>query len=457
MGHYHAVLSPSSAARWTDCTASPEAQRGLPNDSSPAARHGTCGHQLSAECLESGTEPHSYVGRVMGFPKEGREDWIEAFPEGTQFEHTETVTEELADACVKYVNFVRQQVSLAADHELIVEQQVPIGHITGEQDARGTSDCILIAGDTLTVIDLKLGLSKVTGYEVVQPAYIDPLTGEDIAPVLQMNLQAALYALGAYEKFGLLHDIQRVRAVIVQPYLNSVSEYECSLDELLALGDWLKARGEATRKNPEFKPSNDNCWFCKARFSCHARNAAALSAAVDGFDDVTTAKPKPLPVHTLGDCYRMVQFVRKWADDVELEAHRRLMAGEKVTDSEGVQYVLKQGRNSPAAWDNNEVVEALVKDLKIKEDIAFTKKLKTPKQLEDLAEKPVALAGRKRKSDEPKKPIGKIKWQKLAEHIKRGSPSPVIAPKSDPRPNYVVPDTTGFESVPPADNSDLFS
>lgn len=463
MGHYHAQLSPSSAHRWTECSASVEAQRGLPNESSAPSRHGTCGHQLSAECIESGAEPSSYIGRVMGFPKEGREDWIEAFPEGTAFAFTETVTPELAEACAMYVNFVRQQIELVAKdgYELIVEQQVPIGHITGEEDARGTSDCILISGDTLTVTDLKLGRSKVTAYDIVAPASVDPLTGEHTPPVLRMNLQPALYALGTYEKFGLLHDIRRVKAIIVQPYLKSVSEFECSLEELIELGEWLKARASLTRTNPEFKPSSDNCFFCKARYSCHARNAAAMSAALDGFEDVETARPKPITIHTLADCYSVVKFVQDWAKDVETRAMEELMARRPLVTSNGVEFVLKQGKKPGRDWDNPEAVVAEARAMNIKDDVIFEKKLKSPTALEKLAEKPVKEGGRKRKAkaedqvDTPKKPIGKIKWMKLAEHITQGAPGPVIAIKTDPRPDYVF-KSDGFESVEPADNSDLF-
>ncbi len=112
MGAYHAQLSPSSASRWTSCTASVAAQAGIPNTTNAASRHGTCGHQLSAECLEFNLDPQSYLGRVMWFPKGGREDWAENFKVSPELEATEIVTQELIDACTAYVNFVRQRVAL---------------------------------------------------------------------------------------------------------------------------------------------------------------------------------------------------------------------------------------------------------------------------------------------------------------------------------------------------------
>ena len=50
---YHASLSPSSASRWTSCTASINAQAGLPNENSEASMAGTCCHQMSAELLQA--------------------------------------------------------------------------------------------------------------------------------------------------------------------------------------------------------------------------------------------------------------------------------------------------------------------------------------------------------------------------------------------------------------------
>lgn len=70
---------------------------------------GTCGHQMAAECLIEGHDPQTYLGRQMGFPHNGNEDWADKFPLGTQFEFTHTVDQELIDAVSTYVNFVKQQ------------------------------------------------------------------------------------------------------------------------------------------------------------------------------------------------------------------------------------------------------------------------------------------------------------------------------------------------------------
>ena len=463
MSSYHALLSPSSAHRWTDCTASVEAQRGRPNTTSEASRYGTCGHQLSAECLESGADPKGYLNWVMvfweGYDEHGNlksgEDWLSKFAYGFPHNGKEVarvvVDEPLIEACTKYVNFVRQLVKDTGG-ELIVEQQVPIGHITGEEEARGTSDCVILAGDTLITVDAKFGRNKVTAYDVIEGATYDPITEEAIPPKLRMNLQLALYLLGAYEKYGLMADFTKCKAIIVQPFLNHVSEYGCELDELLQLGEWLRQRAEDTRKRPEFKPSADNCFFCKAKFDCHARSVAVLSASLDGFEDVETARPKPVSIPKLGTLYEKVQMIRDWCDDIEQKVLEELLAGRPVSRSDGMLYKLVEGKKGNKAWDNPELVEQMMKQMRLKDDVIYKKTLITPSAAEKLAEK----KGSKPDPTKPKKPIGKVNWSKLEEHIIQPDGKPTIALQTDPRPVYVI-KTAGFGEVsPPADNSDLF-
>lgn len=455
MSGYHAQLSPSSASRWTSCTASVGAQAGIPNTTSDASRPGTCGHQMGAEILEFDIDPQTYLGRTMGFPSDGREDWADKFPDGTVFEHTVTVDQELLDATMSYVRFVRNmRDTLGA--QLIVERQVPIGHITGEKDARGTSDCILLAGETLITVDLKLGRGRVTAYDVIAQET------DDTPPVLRMNLQLALYLLGSLEEYGLLGDFQRVKGVIVQPFLNHVSEYECSVEELLALGRWLSERAEVTRTNPEFAPSHKNCFFCKARRDCYARNALVLQNAVDGFEDVTTAKPRPVPMPSLGQMYGLVEMVRKWADDVEEKCFELVDAGEVVIGPDNKPLKLVEGRKPSKSWDFPEVVEKLLKDMRIKPDVMYVRRLITPTEADKLAMKP---KGRGRKpapeaveaeADAENRPIGKVQWTKLEPHIVQGKGKPTLALGSDKR--TALPTAAGLQdsNEPPADNSDLF-
>lgn len=456
---YHAVRSPSGAYVWTDCTASPEAQQGRPNESSAASRHGTCGHQMGAECLEHGLDPRSYVGRKMLFyyhpeSETHGEDWADNLEQGATFQelnilHEEVVTQELAEAVDVYVRFVRNLIETQGATAM-VEQAVPVDHLTGETGATGTSDCVLLAGKTRISIDLKLGRGRVTAYEVLEPESYDLLTGDPVPPVLRMNLQCAMYASGSLKLHG-DEGVERVKAIIVQPYLNAVSEYECDIAELRKLEAWIAERAEAGRKNPEFKPSSKNCFFCRARFDCHARNAVAIETALDGFEDITTARPKPISIPKLGDLYDKVEMIRGWCDDIEEKVRQEIEAERYPVRSDGKRWVFKEGRKPPRQWDDPEAVKELMRKMRIRDEVYLKTTLISPTEAEKQA---TPKKGKKTDPAAPevKMPIGKVQWSKLAAHITQGDPAPVIALETDPRQRYVR-RIKGFEEVPVAPNS----
>lgn len=443
---YHAQRSPSGAFRWTDCTAAINAEYGLPSVTSEASRPGTCAHQLSAELLLHNTDPKSYLGRVMAWPTDGsREDWGDQFVIGTQFAHTVTVDQEMIDACVAYVGFVRHYRE-TVNGTLLVEQQVSIEHITGEAGASGTSDGVVISDGLMTVIDAKFGRGRVNAYDVMTPAGVDPLTGEAIPPVVRMNLQLAMYLLASLEQYGLLGDFKRVKGIIVQPYLNHVSEYECSVDELLALGEWIKGKAEETRTNPQYRPSAKACFFCKARFDCDARRELALSSALEGFDEVTcqpTAKT-PLPAD-LGRLWGLLDFIRDWANDIEKRAFEVVQGGGVVLGPDGQPLKLVEGRKGHKAWADEAAVEAMVASWRLTGDPMHVTKLITPTDAAKLA---------KAKKGDPEGVIGKTRWSRLQPLITQPDGKPTLALGSDHRPALGT--QAGMQDVPPADNSDLF-
>jgi len=351
------------------------------------------------------------------------------------------VTQDMVDACASAVTYVRQlRDSLGAT--MLLEQKLPIGHITGEQGATGTGDVVLLTSDTILSMDFKFGRSRVKAYDVVEQAV------GDNPPRLQMNLQLALYALGALHEYELLGDFQHVKAVIIQPYLSAISEYGCTVEELLVLGDWLKARAEATRSNPEFKPSADSCFFCKAKNDCAARTNLVLETACEGFEDVTEARPKKIPGHPIGHLYSLIPMIRKWCDDVEAQTLADLNVGKTVRAPNGVPYKLVAGKKSARKWDDPAAVEQMMSGWAMRRDVMYNFSLITPTDAEKLA-KTIP-------PDSDKPLIGKIRYGKLLEHIVQPEGKPQVVPETDPRPAMRL-RAEGFDEVPPADNSDLLS
>lgn len=452
MSGYHAKLSPSSAHRWSSCTASVAAQEGRPNEGSEAARLGTTGHQMLEELLTGVTsDAQSYLGRTLGFYDGHGEHWQDTdhLVCDNLLSHRVEVTQELIDAVVTAQQFVLQQAELVGG-AVIAEQQVPIGHITGEEDARGTSDVVILTDDTIAVWDLKLGRGKVTAYDVVTPAHQDIVTNAMVPEVVRPNLQLAIYALGALEQHGLLYDFKFVKLGIIQPFLNHVSEWSGTVEELRAVGAFLSAKAEETRTNPKHDPSPDNCHFCRASGNCAAQTEMVMNLALEGFDSQGPQPRKSLTVQ-LGQAYSLVPLVRDWADAVEAQVAEKLHAGEPVQRDDGVGYKLVAGKRGARKWEDEAAAEAELRRMRVKRDQMYKLKLISPTDAEKLATPPKVKKGQEPLPAE----LGPTQWKRLQQYITQSDGGPVIALETDPRP--ALPSATaGFEDVPPADNSDLF-
>lgn len=61
----HAPLAPSGASCWLYCTASVEAQKGIPDRSTREADEGTAMHEVRARCLKTGAQPMDFLGHTI--------------------------------------------------------------------------------------------------------------------------------------------------------------------------------------------------------------------------------------------------------------------------------------------------------------------------------------------------------------------------------------------------------
>lgn len=127
--------SPSAAERWMTCPGSVKACLGLPDSSSKYADEGTAAHELG-ELILNGADGASLVGKFA--------------ENGVEF------TQDMLTHVMKYVTYVQDLVN-STGGTLMTEQRLPLFSITGE-DAHGTSDVVIIAGDELIVVDLKFGM-----------------------------------------------------------------------------------------------------------------------------------------------------------------------------------------------------------------------------------------------------------------------------------------------------------
>ena len=465
MGSYHAVKSPSSGKRWGGreaCTASINEQRKYPSGGgSPAARRGTCGHQMCEEMLlDDSIDPQSYLGRTMVFDGNKMPYWGDTLqavdaalseeiePSGGQA--TVVVDQTLIDECMSHVGYVRERVALTGG-ELFVEQSVPIDHITGETDATGSCDVGIIYGETVEICDLKLGRSPVDAYEIVSPATTDIITGAPVPEVVEPYEQIAMYASGFMRKLELLYDFKHVILTISQPPLGRMSQWSGTVEEMGVVIDRLRVRSAECDESPVFRPSESNCRFCRANGNCKAQTEMVMNLALEGFD---TDEPKvriPGEVE-LGQAFHLVPLVSAWLKAVGERVYEALQTGKRVARADGVAYKLVEGKKGARAWTDETEAEAVLKKMRLKADQMYTQSLISPTTAEKMAKAP------KTKKGEPTLPpvLGPTQWNRLQALITQDTGKPSVVLETDPRPPIATA-LDGFGDVPPADNSDLFS
>lgn len=371
----HALLSPSSAARWMACPGSAWlcSQIKGGSDGGSFASEGTYAHEVAAALLN-------------GQP-------IPARPEGL-----DTDPEAVANELTPYLNYVRSLPSTR-----LIEQCLPISRFTGEAGAFGAADCVALDGDELIVVDLKFG--------------------RGVKVEAMHNPQLLIYAGAAFSCFDFAADIKRVRMVIVQPRLANTSEWTLStkafkeaLSEIRICADRALEQvntGEAGGE-VDLRPARSTCQFCRAAARCTAY--AAMVAKATGVPVPVAAVPM-LDDIGLAGVLSHVDAVKQWCQRVEEDALATMLAGRKIPG-----WKLVSGREGPRKWTDEQAADTLLKGMKLPVDQRYTKKLMTPTQ----ALKLFKTGG-----------ISEHQWLKLEALTTRSEAKPAIAPIDDKRPKYL--------------------
>lgn len=257
----HAKLSPSGAHRWMACAGSLALESQMPDESSSYADEGTAAHAVASHCLEGEHDAAYLVGTDLAYHDHGVDKVV-------------NVTKEMAGFVQVYLDNIRQ---FAIDNQMLVEQRLSFSSYVDVPDQFGTSDVVILTTDEIQVHDLKYGMG--------------------VKVDADNNEQLQLYALGALEAFSDLGDFKRVRMVIHQPRLQHISEWDCSVEELLAFAGRAKERAYhviqvLTTEKPgairhHLTPGDKQCRFCKAKATCPALTDHIVKTIAGDFVDLT--------------------------------------------------------------------------------------------------------------------------------------------------------------------------
>lgn len=384
----HALLSPSSAARWIACPGSVHMCELYP-DSGPsaAAAEGTLAHKMAEIYFRS---RDSAIGFEEDFDKLNQKlgqeisDFyhdhpdipgsVEAMSDYILDDYCEYVDQELEKAIEKDDTAFR-----AVEQKVHFDDYIPNGF--------GTSDVVIIGGGTIEVIDLKYG------------------KGVPVSAV--GNPQIRLYALGAIDLFDMLYEFDTVKMVICQPRLDSITEETMTVEDLKAWGNEVivPAVRKAMQKDKEYHPGE---WcqskFCPGRTVCTARARYFLE-----LEEQKKRDPAVLTNTELGDILQRADGLDKWIKDLKTRALSEISEGREVTG-----WKVVEGRSNWKYKDEQKVADALRK-AGYQDAVIYDRVLIGLTKAESL--------------------LGKKKFQEvLGKLVEKPAGAPTLAPASDKRP-----------------------
>lgn len=357
----HALLSASSSARWLNCPPSARLSEEIEDVTSDFAAEGTDAHALCEYKLR----------KALGISLD------EKLPNLTWY------SQEMEDTATDYVAYILEVLSevkkTCKNPMVLIEQRLDFSRYV--EEGFGTGDCVIVADDTLHVIDYKHG----KGVEVNA----------------ENNSQMMLYALGALELFGFLFDINKVSMTIYQPRIGNISTYEMAAESLL---EWAQNTLAPIAKlayagKGEFK-CGPHCRFCKVKAQCRERAETNMKLASLDF-----AKAPVLQDDEVEEILAKVDDLVSWANDIKEYALDAALKGKRWND-----WKVVEGRSNRKYADDSKVVEIV-----------------TSAGLDPFEKKLLSIT-------ELQKRIGKSHFDELvAPHVMKPPGKPTLVPRSDKR------------------------
>ena len=365
----HALLGPSSAHRWMHCTPSAKLESTRPDTAGKDAEVGTLAHAIVEERLS----------RVIKGKSRGKTS--------AKLAKNPLYFEGMDDYCDQYVDFVVQLYdSLKEKHPVMFSEQ-KVDFSEWVPDGFGTTDTVIIADGVMYVIDFKFG--------------------KGVRVDAKENPQLRLYALGAYNDYSILYDIDVVTTYIVQPRIeDGITSETLRVTTLL---DWaeneVKPKADLAVRGAGEAVEGDWCRFCRARDVCKPRAVAFLEHLKDTYQNSMELTPDEL-----ARLLPIAEHIQDWAKEL-----KNYMSDQAINNGVTFHgYKVVAGRSTRVIDDPAALANAL--QGAGYQDIY---KLKDLTDLENM--------------------VGKNKFAKLSEGlISKPDGKPTLVPVSDKRPEYVL-------------------
>ena len=390
-------LNPSSAERWTTCTASPkfifDNWDKLPPHDTFYNQEGTTAHEVASALLQN-REPDPANCPVPIDAEMNLHTW-------------------------NYAEYVLGL--LKPGGKLLVEQKIPLFY---HESRNAIIDAAVLNPGELDIVDFKYGEGIV----------VDP---ED-------NLQCAIYAKSVvWTQLNSALDFA-IRIHIYQPRSRDAGDtpfkiWETTWFHIRDVAKEIKGTAEVILAFPDrgkpvqtdvltFAPSDKACQWCPAKGFCDARR----QELTEGIEALATIEPGPkhLPpaasvsLQQLQAILEHGNEIKKWIGDAEDYALQFMRGGGKIP---GHKLVLSRGGNR--YWSNpKEAAKLMLESTILKEEEVWEKKVIGPAAAEKL--------------------LGKQKFDaRLTNLIAKPPGVPVIAPADDKREEYGVIAANEFEAL----------
>lgn len=387
----HALLSPSSAHRWINCTPSPRLEATLPEKPSVDADTGTLAHSV---CEITAKKKFKKV-KAAEYNKVMKKLKTDPLWDDDMLSSAEIYSEHLAERAMQFEN----EPYIAFEVSVDISEFVP--------EAFGRCDCIMFGGDTLVITDYK--------------------NGKGVVVAAENNPQLQLYALGALKLYRPLYGdaIKNIEIRIDQPRIERYDCWSCSTEDLLAWGASVKLVAEKAYLGVGEFHAGEWCQFCRANGVCKAQASQQMSA----FDDFSSVVGQSTEILTPDDMAKILErgkVLVDWFKKVEAKALETALSGNAIPGYkvvEGVSY--REWSDQDAALDT--LMKSGIERAAIYDSV--------PKSLAQL-----------------EKMIGKTKFNELVgSYVFKPRGNPKLALASDKRPEYTTA-IADFSGVANSDN-----